>query len=280
MTLVITLALLSAACYGVAAVLQHQAAATQAPELSMRFGLLLQLIRHPRWLLGNLVDVAGFAFQLFALRDGPLTLVEPLLVASLVFAFPVSAWLGHRRVSGAETMSAVVVAGGLGLFLAVARPATGHPQASVVALVIMTVAVATLVAAAVLTAWKAARNATGLLLAAAAGLAFGFMAAATSLSWQELSHGALVALTSWAPYGVLVSGLGGVLLTQSAFNSGRLRLSLPMMTVVQPIAAIVIGIFVFGEQIATRGISPLLEVLGLAVMVGGVFTLARPEFPE
>lgn len=280
MTLDITLALVSAACYGVAAVLQHQATATQPAELSMRLGLLVQLVRHPRWLLGNLVDVAGFAFQLLALRNGPLTLVEPLLVTSLVFAFPVAAWTGHRRVSAPETVSAVVVAAGLGLFLFVARPAAGHPQASATALVIMTVVAACLVAAAVVTAWKVARNASGILLAATAGLAFGFMAASTSLSWQELTHGVANALTSWAPYAVLVSGLGGVLLTQSAFHSGRLSLSLPAMTVVQPIVAIVIGIFVFGEHIATRGISPLLEVVGLAIMAGGVFALARPEFPE
>jgi hypothetical protein len=172
------------------------------------------------------------------------------------------------------------VAAGLGLFLFVARPAAGHPQASANALVIMTAVGACLVAAAVVTAWKVARSASGILLAATTGLAFGFMAASTSLSWQELTHGVTNALTSWAPYAVLVSGLGGVLLTQSAFHSGRLSLSLPAMTVVQPFVAIVIGIFVFGEHIATRGISPLLEVVGLAVMAGGVFALARPEFPE
>jgi hypothetical protein len=278
--LVVVLALLSAACYGVAAVLQHQATETQPPELSMRLGLVVELVRNPRWLFGNVVDVAGFAFQLLALRAGPLTLVEPLLVTSLLFAFPVSAWLGHRRVSSSETLSAAVVAGGLSLFLWIARPVPGHVEASTVALVTMTVVVVGVAGTLALIAWKVARSVSGLLLAAAAGFAFGYMASAASMSWQEITHGAVSALTSWAPYGLVVSGIAGILLTQSAFHSGHLRLSLPMMTVVQPVVAIVIGIFVFGEHIATRGASPAIEILGLAVMVGGVFALARPEFPE
>ena len=71
-----------------------------------------------------------------------------------------------------------------------------------------------------------------------------------------------------------------MVLTQSAFGSGVLRLSLPTLTVVQPLVAIAIGLLLLGERIDSHGLAPLFEVLGLAAMVAGVFALARPEFPE
>jgi len=280
MTTVVVLTLLGGACYGVAAVLQHQAAEAQPPELTMRFGLLLRLVRRPLWVVGNLLDMAGYAFQLLALRTGPLTLVEPLLVVSLIFAFPVSAMLGHRNVSMAETGAAVVVAGGLGLFLAFARPSAVRLDAPFPVLFLLTVIIALALGTGTLVARHSVRSRAGLVLAGSAGVAFGYMAAMTAVSWQLITHGALHALASWQPYAVIVSGAVGILLTQSAFNAGHLRLTLPTMTVVQPIVAIAIGLFVFGEKIGSHGLAPFWEVLGLAVMVIGVFALAQPQFPD
>ena len=280
MTSVVVLALLGAACYGIASVLQHQVAETQPPELTMRADLLVRLARHPRWLLGNVLDVAGYAFQLLALRKGPLTLVEPLLVASLLFAFPVAALLRRRRVSVAETAAAAVVAGGLALFLAIARPSPGNPHAPPGGLVALTVVVTVAVGASVVAARRSTRTQAGLLLAVGAGIAFGYMAATTSLTWQVLEHGVLHALSSWEPYAVAVSGIAGILLTQSAFSSGVLRLSLPTLTVVQPLVAIAIGLLLFGERINSHGLAPLWEILGLLAMTVGVFALAQPEFPD
>lgn len=274
------LALCGAACYGVASVLQHQAAETQPPELTMRAGLIIRLARNPRWLLGNGLDVAGFACQLLALRKGPLTLVEPLLVTSLLFAFPVAALLRRQRVSLAELSAAGVVAASLGLFLAVARPSQAVPAAPASGLIALSVVAAAAVGASVLVAKWSTRSGAGLLLAAGGGIAFGYMAAVTSLTWRVLTHGVLQVLGSWEPYAVAVSGIAGILLTQSAFGSGVLRLSLPTLTVVQPLVAILIGLLLLGERIDSHGLASLWEVLGLAVMAFGVFALARPEFPD
>jgi len=276
----IVLALCGAGCYGVASVLQHQAAETQPPELAMRAGLIIRLVRNRRWLLGNGLDTAGFACQLLALRNGPLTLVEPLLVTSLLFAFPVAALLHHQRVSVAELGAAGVVAASLGLFLVVARPGQTAPTAPTSGLVALSVVVAASVGASALVARWSTRSRAGLLLAAGGGIAFGYMAAITSLTWRVLDHGVLHALGSWDPYAVAVSGIAGILLTQSAFGSGVLRLSLPTLTVVQPLVAILIGLLLLGERIDSHGLGSLWEVLGLAVMTIGVFALARPEFPE
>ena len=96
---IVLLSLASAASYGLAAVLQHQATMKEPPELSLRAGLLVSLAHRPLWLVGNALDGVGYLFQFLALRRGSLALVEPLLVLSLVFALPMGAWLEHRRAS-------------------------------------------------------------------------------------------------------------------------------------------------------------------------------------
>jgi len=66
-----------------------------------------------------------------------------------------------------------------------------------------------------------------------------------------------------------------LLLTQGAYNAGSLRLSLPTMTVTQPIVAVGIGLAMFGEGIDTSAAALSLEFLGVVFVVGAVFALGR-----
>jgi drug/metabolite transporter (DMT)-like permease len=226
------------------------------------------------WLVGSALDGVGYLFQFLALRRGSLALVEPLLVLSLVFALPVAAWLDHRRASRSELVSAVVIAGGLGLFLAQARPGVGHPTASGAAWGILTVTVALWCGTMVLGARGTSRVRAAVLLAVGSGTAFGYVAAVTERTGHLLDAGVVHTLTSWAPFALLGGGATALMLTQSAFHAGALRLSLPTLTIAQPLVAILIGLGFFGEHIDTAGLAPLLEVLGLILMTAGVFALA------
>jgi drug/metabolite transporter (DMT)-like permease len=272
---IVLLSLASAASYGMAAVLQHHAAIREPPELSLRAGLLVRLARRPLWLVGNVLDGVGYLFQFLALRRGSLVLVEPLLVLSLVFALPVGAWLEHRRASGADITSTVVVAAGLALFLGVARPGIGHPHASNAAWAVLTAAIAASCGAMVLGARGGSQRRAAVLLAAGSGTAFGYVAAVTERIGHILNAGAVHTLTTWEPYALLAGGVGALLLTQSAFHAGALRLSLPTLTVAQPLVAVAIGLGFFGEHVNSRGLAPIVEFLGLAMVTAGVFVLAR-----
>jgi len=272
---IVLLSLASAASYGLAAVLQHQAAIREPPELSLRAGLLVSLAHRPLWLVGNAFDGVGYLFQFLALRRGSLALVEPLLVLSLVFALPVAAWLEHRRVSGADVASTGVIAAGLALFLGVARPGIGHPHASGAAWAILTAVIALCCGAMVIGARGGSRRRSAVLLAAGSGTAFGYVAAVTERTGHILDAGVVHTLTTWAPYALLVGGVSALLLTQSAFHAGALRLSLPTLTVAQPLVAVAIGIGFFGEHVDSRGAAPVFELLGLFLMTAGVFVLAR-----
>jgi len=272
---IVLLSMASAASYGLAAVLQHRAAERAAPELSMRAGLLVHLVRRPMWLVGNALDGAGYVFQFLALRRGSLSLVEPLLVLSLVFALPVAAWLDHRRISASELASTAVVAAGLALFLGVARPGLGHPRASGAAWAVLTVVILLGCTTAVLGARNGTPRRAAVLLGAGSGMAFGYVAALTERTGHILDGGVLHTLATWEPYAMLAGAIGALLLTQSAFHAGALRLSLPTLTVAQPLVAVAVGIGFFGEHVDARGPAPVLEVLGLALITFGVFALAR-----
>ncbi|MET9069364.1 hypothetical protein ABZW82_30305, partial [Streptosporangium sandarakinum] len=72
-------------------------AALQQSETGPDRAALRHLARRPRWLLGGLAVGAGTALHVLALRYGPLTLVQPLGAASLLFALPCAAALRRRR---------------------------------------------------------------------------------------------------------------------------------------------------------------------------------------
>jgi drug/metabolite transporter (DMT)-like permease len=272
---IVLLSLASAASYGIAAVLQHRAAIREPQHPLMHTSLLARLVRRPMWLVGNALDGVGYLFQFLALRRGSLSLVEPLLVLSLVFALPVAAWLDHRRLSASEWTPTVMIAAGTGLFLRVARPGLGHPRASDLAWAILSAVMVAICAALVLGARKRSRNRSAVMQAAGSGAAFGYVAAVTERTGHLLNGGIVHTLSSWEPYALAVGGTAALLLTQGAYNAGPLRLSLPTMTVAQPFIAVAIGLAMFGERIDTHGVAPVLEVLAIVLVMAGVVAIAK-----
>jgi multidrug transporter EmrE-like cation transporter len=173
-------------------------------------------------------------------------------------------------------VGALEVAAGLSLFLVVAAPAQGRPEASGVAWV--AVIAATLGPAAllvVLAGPPGPRRAMS--LGAATGLLYGLTAALTKASAHLLDDGVVHALGRWELYALAVVGISGMLTAQSAFQAGSLASSLPVLTAADPVVSIAIGAVAFGESLNWRGPAPLLELVGLAVMVAGIFSLARSQ---
>jgi drug/metabolite transporter (DMT)-like permease len=276
---VVLVCLASAACYAVSSVLQQREARRAPPEMAMRIGLIGHLVRRPLWLLGNLADVAGFGLQFIALRTGSLALVQPLLVTGLIFALVADAILDGRRLTRAERRWTLMTVAGLALFLAAARPGPGSPRAPLLGWILLGLAALASVATLVLVA-RASPRWRSLCLGTATGILFGLVAALTESSAHLLDHGILHALGHWQPYALAVCAVLGLMLTQSAFQAGDLKWSLPALTVVEPVVAILIGQVLFGEHISVRGLSPVGEILGLGLMIAGTVGLSRAVVGE
>ena len=107
MQLAIVLALAACFCTATASVCQRLGARNldRTPAKAGGFGpwLVFRLARQPAWLLGLTCMIAGFAFQVGALRFGPLALVQPILAIELLFVFGYLALLPAARRAGSST---------------------------------------------------------------------------------------------------------------------------------------------------------------------------------
>jgi hypothetical protein len=279
--LVLALSLGAACCLGCGFVLQQEAArhAPRGDFLSPR--LLLDLARVPHWLGGIALMIAGTALGAAALGAGRLSVVEPLLATNLLFALALSRRRTRQPLGRQGWSGLVLLAGGVAAFLVAGQPHGGTPADDVVR---PWPVVGAMTALALLLTARARRcpGSAPVLLGLAAGLLYGVQDALTRLSGQRFDAGGLPALlTGWQPYGVVLLGVTGLILVQSAFEAGPLRASLPALTAAQPLAGIVCGVGFLGDRLRTDAGALAWEAGGLAAVVTGIVLLGlHPAMPQ
>jgi len=280
--LILALAVSAACCLGFGFVLQ-QAAASHAPKSDyLSFRLLLDLMKVRSWLAGIGLMVCGMVLGALALGKGELSLVEPLLATNLLFALALSRYRTGQRLGGQGWAGLCLLAGGVTAFLVAGEPRGGEAVTDPLRHWLV---IGVVVGAALLLTTFAKRHRSGAapaLLAVAAGLLYGLQDALTRLTGQRFSEGGLMAvLTSWQPYGVVVLGVTGLLLVQSAFETGPLRVSLPPLTAAQPLAGIACGVGFLGDRLRTDVVALTWQASGLAAVVVGIVLLGlHPAMPQ
>lgn len=273
MLIAVAAALSAACCFALAAVVQHRAASsTDEKPLSLR--LLLALIRNPLWLAGVGLGVLSFAIQGLALAFGPLTLVQPLAATDVLFALPMIA-VGRYRLTRGDWLGAGAVAGGIALFLAVSPPSEGTRAPGLAAWAPVILAAGAFATVAGLAAMRARGTAQVIWLAAGAGIIYGVVDALTKSTVDLLADLGFATLLRWEPYALLAAGALGTLLDQSAFRAGALSVSLPVIDTLEPVSAVVIGAFVFGERLAASPGQLAVQLAGGAVAAAGIAALSR-----
>ncbi len=276
----IALAVVASFCTGTSSVCQRLGASTAPTGERFTPKLLLYLVRQPIWLAGVASMILGFAFQVVALHFGGLALVQPIFASELLFVFGYMALIGSRKPLNKDWIAAVAMAAGLSMFLFTAAPSGGrlHPPAttwwlagiSAVGLAAVATGIAYLPSRRGSSTSPARRAA---IVGVATGISWGFVAAVT----KEMStqRNVLSALSSWTPYVLL--GVGGIsiLLASHALQAGPLAASQPGFTIVDPLVASLLGVFVFSERLQLDPFDIVIEVLSLAALVWGVITLSH-----
>lgn len=280
--LVLVLAVSAACCLGFGFVLQ-QAAASHAPRsdyLSPR--LLLDLMRVRSWLAGIGLMVCGMVLGALALGKGEVSVVEPLLATNLLFAMTLSRHRTGQRLGRQGWAGLWLLACGVAAFLLAGEPKGGTAVSSPLRHWLVIGVVAGIALALTMYAARSRSVAAPALLAVAAGLLYGLQDALTRVSGQLIGDDGWAALVmSWQPYAVLVLGVTGLLLVQSAFETGPLRMSLPALTAAQPLAGIACGIGFLGDQVRTDTGALAWQAAGLAAIVVGIVLLGlHPAMPE
>jgi len=273
----IVAALGAAFLYAVASVLQQWEAERQPPHRELRPSLLARLATRPRWIAGLGFDLGGYAAQWVALARGSLVVVQPLLVVGLLFALPIKALLTPYRMRGWDWSGVVLTTAGLSVFLAVSRPTNGHPNVSGLTWTLLLCAAGVVATALIVVGLESSPRWKAMAYGTAGGTVYGVCAALTKSCAHLLSLGISNLFGSWQPYVLVVAGLGGMILAQSAFQAGPLDASLPTLSATDPIISVAIGVIVFGEAVRGGVAATVIEVVSFSAIVVGIFMLAHTE---
>jgi drug/metabolite transporter (DMT)-like permease len=243
--------------------------------------LLFRLARRPVWLLGIASMIGGFVLQLTALHFGALALVQPILAAELVFVFGYLAVAGSGRVKRRDWLAAAAMSGGIGFFLRVASPSGGRLHAPGFSWLIAGLATFGVVLLALAVAFGLGRRpgAAGArraaVLGTATGISWGFMAAVIKELSSHLDDGASAIFSSWSLYLLIAAGAATMLLASHALAAGPLAASQPGFTILDPLTASLLGMFMFGEHIRTGAADLAGEALALAVVIAAAAALSH-----
>ena len=269
----IVLALVAAFFFALGLVLQEKAASAQPAE-SVGAGFLARLAREPVWLLGLLMQGLGFVAQAIALGIGRMVVVQPLLVASIVFALPLGRVIEKRRIKRTEVVGAALVTGGLAALLIVSKPAEGEDDASLLAWAVIggaSVGVAVLLF--VLARGRVAPLRAGL-LGTAGGILFGLAAALTKTAVSQLDEGIGAVLADWHVYALIVVSIAAFWLEQAALQTGALAVAVSTTMAFDPLSSLVFGIALFDEALHESALGYAFSGLALAAALGGLVILA------
>ncbi|MEV6793348.1 DMT family transporter [Streptomyces sp. NPDC051320] len=273
--------LISACLLGLGFVLQQHAAEQAPVSDALSFRLLWDLVHVPLWLGGIGCMVAGQILSAVALSKGDLSKVEPLLATNLLFAMALARRTSGQSLGGSGWAGVLLLSGGVAAFIIAGRPTgssalVGPLRHWLVIGLLTGLAVVLVIIARHLPFFEEPP-----LLAAAAGTLYGLQDALTRVSSQIVHRsGVSGLLTSWEPYAVVALAVTGLMLVQSAFEGGPLRMSLPALTAAEPLAGIVCGIGFLGDRLRTDPVALAWQTIGLISVVTGVYVLARhPAMP-
>lgn len=284
MSVVAYVAALSAAgAFAIATPLEHRAADLApaagglTPRQILRFAAAT--LRNRWWLAGMALNAIGFGMHALALSAGNLAVVQPLLVANVLFALPINHRLRRERFRRAEVLWAGALVVGLSGFLIIATAGvpTSAQQVDPTPAIAAAVLVGAVAAALTATARTLGGTRAAVLLGVATGILFAVTASLLKASTAALAAGPQHLLTSWQLYALLAVGPVAILFNQLAYQSGPLSASLPAITVVDPLAAVLIGVAVFDENLRHTPAAILGEVACLVLLAAAGVALARSE---
>ena len=266
----------AALCYGVASVLQAQAARAAARVDGFDVRLLARLLGSSRYGLGLGLDLVGFVLALAAVRSLPLFVVQSVVAGSLaVTALLGAAVLSMPLTRGDRVGLLVVLTGLLLLGASAAGDGAGRVDGAVPWALLGAVL---LLGAVALPATRVRGPAGASLLGTVAGLEFGATAVASRILPGDLSPdrvaGELGALLgSPAAYALVVAGAVALVAYSLALQRGSVTQATAPLVVGETVAPALVGILLLGDR--PRPGWEWVAVLGFLLAVGGAVALAR-----
>jgi drug/metabolite transporter (DMT)-like permease len=269
------LALAAAFFFALAATLQQKGALTLG--ISSESGKsFLSLARSRWWLIGTGSLLVGYLLQAIALDNGKLSIIQPLLVTTVVFALPLGYYITDQQVGRRDAVGATVVVLGLALYASFGKPAAGNDNAPndqwAIALLVIGALCAVLLVLG--RRGEAARKAT--LFGVASGVLYGTSACLVKPTITMLGDGGVSeVLTNWEFYAMALAGILAFILQQISLSEGFLATSVATVSVANPIVSVIIGILLFNETLSDPAWHKVIAWIGLGLGLLGAIMLTK-----
>jgi drug/metabolite transporter (DMT)-like permease len=128
------------------------------------------------WLLGLAAQTVGVALQAAALDRGRVSIIQPLLVSTVIWTLPLGYFLTHQTVGRREVVGAAIIVVGLAVFASFGDPAAGVDNAPGSDWVASILVIGSACAALLVFANRGSLSTRAALLGAVAGMLYGLSA--------------------------------------------------------------------------------------------------------
>jgi drug/metabolite transporter (DMT)-like permease len=244
------LALLAAVSFALAATLWQKAAGSLTGVSIRQPRSFLVLLTRWVWLLGLAAQLVGVGLQAAALDRGRVSIIQPLLVTTVIWALLLGYFLTHQSVGLREIIGAAIIVVGLALFASFGDPAAGVDNAPGSDWAAAVLVIGTACAALLIFANRGSLSMRAALLGTVAGLLYGLSATLMKPvveNWHTEGLGEVIASFEfwvWASAGIV-----GFLFQQLSLSTGRLVPSVATVSVANPVVSVMLGALVLQERL-------------------------------
>jgi drug/metabolite transporter (DMT)-like permease len=244
------LALLAAVSFALAATLWQKAALSLTSVSVRRPKSLLVLLTRWIWFLGLVAQLVGVALQAAALDRGRVSIIQPLLVTTVIWALPLGYFLTNQAIGGREVSGAAIIVVGLALFASFGDPAAGvdnAPGSDWAAAILVILAAC---AALLLFANRGSLSTRAAVLGTIAGLLYGLSATLMKPVVEGVhAEGLADVVAGWEFWVWATAGVVGFFVQQLSLSTGRLVPSVATVSVANPVVSVLLGALVLQERL-------------------------------
>ncbi|HXQ19882.1 MAG TPA: DMT family transporter [Acidimicrobiales bacterium] len=273
--MVYLLALGASVANALTSILQRMGVQDAPDDVRLRLRLMGHALRRRIWIVGFLLMVLSFVMQASALHFGRLTQVQPILTTELLFLVLILGTRFRFHIGPREWLGVLAASAGLAGFLIFASPTGGNVVPNTDGWLEVGLSCGAVAGIAVLLALRGPRWWRAAMFGVAAAVGFAFTASLTKVVSDYAFHDWASIVRHWETYALAGCGMLSVFLAQNAFHAGPIAASQGTLVMVDPLASILIGVELFGDQLRTSGAWGPLEALSLLTLFAGAYSLCR-----
>lgn len=275
------LAILAAVAFAFAATLWQRASMASGIEAGQGKAFL-RLLTNWVWLLGLVAQILGVLLQAAALDRGRVSIIQPLLVTTVVWALPLGYFLTGQTVTRRHGLGAVIVVVGLAVFGSVGDPAGGVDDAPTSDWIAAYLVIGAVCVGIMLFGRRGGISAKAAVYGTVAGILYGVSAVLMKPVVERLhADGFEAVLSNWQLWVMAVTGIGGFYLQQISLSVGRLATSVATTSVANPVVSVLLGALVLQETLdRTPPWHAVVAIGALAVALLGAVIIASASEEE